>query len=521
MSDYKHLAGRHNQATHGRKTARRRAYVAAFREARQSGASIGEARQKAKDAGLAKQAERDQRLARMRAARDGGTGEGAKPQPEAPTSAMRLKAEKEAIPKPPPKGQKVTITTPAGTQVYVQTASNGDTAYMINNGRIFEDRAKAERYVVNLERERIRQARPSVQREQERQKQRQDQIAEAQRMADTAVANTEDLKKKEKQERKKLYQLQEAAAANPDDPKARQRFERQSQRWRDSSDALRQSINDTETLQRRAQAIRNGETVPPLTRPIDRDGDGKVNEAERIKNQVAADKAAISRGDPLPKPKQEEDPDGLFGRDYEDRQKAVQARAAEMERRVKAKEQEREAFFAQQTRTSDTVTAPVVSRGAAIPPKPRADGDITDAPPRYREVSDAAKRPEHPMATWRERATDRQLSYAGDLLKRARANTKEGSIHRRVVDEALSVLRDMKKWETSGLIDGLQGQKPIHGLMMDAVQYVRKRRAAAKNDESDPVPLSNGAALLALPSFRQSIINYLLDEEAKAEGLPI
>jgi hypothetical protein len=59
--------GKHNQASHGRKTARRRAYSAAYSSARAGGATPAEARAKAKDAGLARQAERDTRLERLRA----------------------------------------------------------------------------------------------------------------------------------------------------------------------------------------------------------------------------------------------------------------------------------------------------------------------------------------------------------------------------------------------------------------------------------------------------------------------
>ena len=58
--------GKHDQRSHGRRTARRRAYNTAYREARSGGATPAEAREKAKDAGLARQAERDARLERMR-----------------------------------------------------------------------------------------------------------------------------------------------------------------------------------------------------------------------------------------------------------------------------------------------------------------------------------------------------------------------------------------------------------------------------------------------------------------------
>lgn len=58
--------GKHNQASHGRKTGRRRAYAAAYKQARANGASVGEARLAAKEAGIARLAERDQRLARLR-----------------------------------------------------------------------------------------------------------------------------------------------------------------------------------------------------------------------------------------------------------------------------------------------------------------------------------------------------------------------------------------------------------------------------------------------------------------------
>ena len=59
--------GKHNQASHGRRTARRRAYSAAYSQARAGGATPQEARAKAKEAGLARQSERDARLERLRA----------------------------------------------------------------------------------------------------------------------------------------------------------------------------------------------------------------------------------------------------------------------------------------------------------------------------------------------------------------------------------------------------------------------------------------------------------------------
>ena len=58
--------GKHNQASHGRRTARRRAYGAAYSAARAGGATPQEAREKAKEAGLNRQAERDARLTRLR-----------------------------------------------------------------------------------------------------------------------------------------------------------------------------------------------------------------------------------------------------------------------------------------------------------------------------------------------------------------------------------------------------------------------------------------------------------------------
>ena len=60
--------GRHNQASHGRRTARRRAYSAAYSQARSGGASPAEARAAAREAGLARQSERDVRLNRLREA---------------------------------------------------------------------------------------------------------------------------------------------------------------------------------------------------------------------------------------------------------------------------------------------------------------------------------------------------------------------------------------------------------------------------------------------------------------------
>jgi hypothetical protein len=65
--------GKHNQASHGRRTARRRAYSAAYSSARAGGASPADARAAAREAGLSRQGERDVRLGRLReAAQQGG-----------------------------------------------------------------------------------------------------------------------------------------------------------------------------------------------------------------------------------------------------------------------------------------------------------------------------------------------------------------------------------------------------------------------------------------------------------------
>lgn len=65
MLEIKH--GKHDQSSHGRRTARRRAYAGAYTQARAGGASPAEARALAKQAGLARQGERDARLQRMKA----------------------------------------------------------------------------------------------------------------------------------------------------------------------------------------------------------------------------------------------------------------------------------------------------------------------------------------------------------------------------------------------------------------------------------------------------------------------
>ena len=57
--------GKHDQRSHGRRTARRRAYNAAYSQARAGGATPAESRAKAKEAGLARQSERDERLKRL------------------------------------------------------------------------------------------------------------------------------------------------------------------------------------------------------------------------------------------------------------------------------------------------------------------------------------------------------------------------------------------------------------------------------------------------------------------------
>lgn len=64
--------GKHNQASHGRRTARRRAYSAAYSSARAGGATPAEARATAREAGVARQAERDTRLERLREASQRG-----------------------------------------------------------------------------------------------------------------------------------------------------------------------------------------------------------------------------------------------------------------------------------------------------------------------------------------------------------------------------------------------------------------------------------------------------------------
>jgi len=62
----KHLPGRHNQKTHGRKTARRRASERAYRAAREQGASPQESRAAARAAGLAALEQRNARAERLR-----------------------------------------------------------------------------------------------------------------------------------------------------------------------------------------------------------------------------------------------------------------------------------------------------------------------------------------------------------------------------------------------------------------------------------------------------------------------
>ena len=59
--------GKHDQSSHGRRTARRRAYSAAYSSARAGGASPADARAAAREAGIARQGERDTRLERLRA----------------------------------------------------------------------------------------------------------------------------------------------------------------------------------------------------------------------------------------------------------------------------------------------------------------------------------------------------------------------------------------------------------------------------------------------------------------------
>jgi hypothetical protein len=58
--------GKHDQSSHGRRTARRRAYSAAYSSARAVGASPADARAAAREAGLSRQGERDARLERLR-----------------------------------------------------------------------------------------------------------------------------------------------------------------------------------------------------------------------------------------------------------------------------------------------------------------------------------------------------------------------------------------------------------------------------------------------------------------------
>jgi hypothetical protein len=104
--------GKHNQASHGRRTARRRAYSAAYSQARAGGATPQDAREKAKTAGTERQAERDVRAGRLREA-----VERRKAAP-APTPAPAP-----AAPKPPEEfgGAPIirTMTTRSGQQVPV------------------------------------------------------------------------------------------------------------------------------------------------------------------------------------------------------------------------------------------------------------------------------------------------------------------------------------------------------------------------------------------------------------------
>lgn len=214
-----------------------------------------------------------------------------------------------------------------------------------------------------------------------------------------------------------------------------------------------------------------------------------------------------------PKTGRREDPEGLFGRSYHERQAGIQARAGEREAKQRASDAEREAFFKRQSEAR-TTTAPIsgpkiVNRqqSAAVTTSHSADAKTA----RYHELEQSTQRVKMPQPGWNAPMSGAQKNYLGNLADRARLNTKEGTPHRAIIDEIIRMNKagTLTKWEASQFIDLMQNPKPMTRILESAKSGIHNSRS------DDP-----WRAMLASPSFRYSLIGRTLNDEADAEGLP-
>ncbi len=201
--------------------------------------------------------------------------------------------------------------------------------------------------------------------------------------------------------------------------------------------------------------------------------------------------------------------ENLFGPSYRARQTEVKARGETRDRNRAQQKPERETFFRAQTSSVSAPKAPKITAATASAQTSAAHG--LNKPERYRELEGATERTKMPQAGWNQSASDKQKGYLGSLVERGRLNTKEGGEARALADAIISANKSGKltKWEASQLIDAMQKPKPFGSLLIAA-------RGGVRDGNSE----SPWRALLAIPSFRTSLINFTLTQEATAEGLP-
>lgn len=208
------------------------------------------------------------------------------------------------------------------------------------------------------------------------------------------------------------------------------------------------------------------------------------------------------------------DPGGLFGTSYNERQKQAQASAAQRTAARTAKEKtdaERQAFFDKQTPTASQPVAPKIVKQSRPITTDVSGAAAHEKPERYAELEAQTQRVKMPQAGWNQTMSDKQGGYLGSLATRAREGTKEGTVQRRMADELIGAAKSGKltKWEASQFIDAMGKPRPMSTLLQSARDGLREGKEDAP-----------WRALLALPNVRAALIDFALTQDAVAEGLP-
>lgn len=212
--------------------------------------------------------------------------------------------------------------------------------------------------------------------------------------------------------------------------------------------------------------------------------------------------------------------DGLFGREYQERQRMLQEKAkqreqAQQDKPRQASDVERAGFINQQLRQSTPAESkPVIKPGASAPPTTPLGNMAAAKPERYAHYEDATQRVKMPQPGWNAPVTERQQGYLNSLADKAIRGTPEGSPQRELANAIADASRSGKltKWEASQFIDAMQKPKPMSTLLIQSRAGIRSK-AEQSGEES-------WRALYALPSIRASLINYALRVDAEAEELP-